>query len=77
MKKIYEFAEAMATLEQAETFGIPYKVIKTSEPIFSEVTERVQLVPVWLFKFLEGDVPQSSTSPVVEIISGSDEDDAE
>lgn len=73
MKRIYEFGEMMALLESAEELGFPYKLIKTTEPRFNELTEKVQLSTVWMFKFLEEGI--IIPTQVVRIQEESDEDD--
>lgn len=52
MKKLYEWDEVLYILENAEETGVPYKLIKATEPQFNEITEQTTVVDVWLFKFL-------------------------
>jgi hypothetical protein len=52
MKKIYDFDEMMMTIEQAEELNLPYKLVRTVEPQFNEMTDQTVIVRVWLFRFL-------------------------
>lgn len=52
VKKFYEFEDAMNTLEWAEELNLPYKLVRTIESRFNELTDETNNVTVYLFRFL-------------------------
>lgn len=52
MKKFYDFEEAINNLEWAEEMDLPYKFVRTTESVLNDLTDEMNVITVYLFKFL-------------------------